>query len=336
MTEPRDLQNIGSYVLPQASPGPFDLLEGPIHPFVGKALKTPINEPEIGRFIRPTQLISKHGAKWRWTSFLNDEVLPTVLQRDSRPWSFLDAFGGTGIITFMASEGDWAGRLARCYYNDFGSETANMFRVVKNQPLKVIEVIRNLLADKNISDHLWDSGFFAIKELSKTSNDPNVRAAAYILRMKLSFGAKGDNPSTDLAANGYEKSLRKAKNTIAAVTEWSLMLQNVVLWRKHFRDAIAEFNHREYDVNRVVFLDPPYIGCQGGEQYEVQMPEVEHVELSRIIHERKANYIITHLDNEDYRRIYGAADAEWTVQARYTMDRNMGDFKEVTAIWYAK
>lgn len=343
----RDLQNIGSYVLPEASQDAIEPCGGVIRPYVGKAVKTPINEatrmlqlppetPEIGKFVRPTQLISKHGAKWRWTSFLNDEVMPDVLGDAGKPWSFLDAFGGTGIITFMAAEGDWNDSLVNVYYNDFGAETANMFRVVKSQPQKVIVAINAILGDPATRDHLQGEGFFAIKEMSRTYPDPCFRAAAYILRMKLSFGGKGDNPSKCDAPGYVEKIIRKAQNTAAAVTEWSLTLQNVVLWKKHFAEAISDFLDREKDVQRIIFLDPPYIGCQGGEQYEVQMTEAEHVELARIIHERKATYIVTHLDNPDYRRIYGTADSEWNVTARYTMDRGMKDFQEVTAVWYAK
>ena len=360
-----DLQNIGQYVRPEASQRAIETGLDIVGPYMGKPRKGAVNEPvgglleaaaltmaspleeqafakllnpavqEVGRFVRPTQLISKHGAKWRWTSFLNDEVMAEVLS-DGRPYSFLDTFGGTGIVAFMIAQGDWTDRLQRVVYNDLGDETGNLFRLLKTSPGRIRIAMTEILKNKGIIGDMNGAGFWKVYEMSKNHPDPAMRAAAYILRMKLSFGAKGENPS--YRANHEQK----AQRCLTVIDEWAQVFKDVVVWKKHFRDAIRDFNAQEKGGHRVVFLDPPYIGCQGGEDYEVQMPESEHRELAATIQKREATYIVTHLDNKEYRAIYGQADAEWGVEARYTLQKTengatgkMGK-REVTAVWWQK
>jgi len=294
-----------------------------------------VSEGEIGRFVRPSQLIVKHGAKWSWTNLLEETVMDELI---TGPFSFLDAFGGTGIVTYAVCSGDHKEFLKNAYWNDSDINTYNLFRVLKTDSGSLERITMALGSNfaKTIRQGNKDMihRFFDMLKLNTEEGDMNFRAACYILTMKMSYGGMGEN--CGVSALSREKPARKAENAWKNIRPWYNVFSKVNIWRKDFRQAIRDFIEKEEDVQRICFLDPPYIGVEGGMRYRETMTPEDHRDLAKIIQERKCDYILTHIINDEFRQIYGYGDDEIEVDVKYTVDRGHNSKREVISIFHSK
>lgn len=287
---------------------------------------------QVGRFVRPVQLFARHGAKWNWASFLNDEAFPELL---TEPFTFLDVFGGTGIVSFVVNTGDTSDLLARSYWNDKDWNAFNVFRCLQKKPDELILTLKELADDLL---HMDDRTRFArLKEMVRDESlDWYARAAAFTLQQKLSFGGKGRNPA--LSKNMQEKDALRSRmeRHFQVVPVWAQAFAGVKLMNTDFETAIGRYleAERSRPETRVVFLDPPYMGAAASAEYDVTMSDDEHRKLAGVIKRRENNYIMTHSDNAEFRSIYGRGDEEWEVKVNYTLNANHSYARpEVLALW---
>lgn len=293
-------------------------LLSPFEEMMAASALAPALGEEVGKFVRPKQLIRHLGGKYKWSSFLHDEVFPKVVDG---PFSFLDLFGGSGIITFMVMASDFAPLVERAYYNELDSRIFNLIRATKEQPGKLVKAVQHLMKNYYMKDP-HGRGFHAVVRISETATDPLVQSAAFLIAKKNSYWSLGKSPNR----------MHKPIDPSTTVPLWSQALSSVKLWNKTFEKALPEFIKAEQKAAyRVVFVDPPYIGSQGSDSYDEGMTEEQHQQLASMMLEQKCTYVFTHGVTPEYRRIYKlcieAASDLWPVKVRYKErtddDRNL-------------
>lgn len=309
----------------------------PMEAQVGMVADMPIpmeHIAEIGKMVKPKSMITYLGGKSKWLAVFEEDLIPLLNAKIKRNYALLDAFGGSGIVSYYFAMNDDAHRVRKIYYNDLNENTVNMLREIKRNPEKMMKIHAQLAA-KFEKDPVNE--FDRLKDISEKHSDPAVRATAYVLRMKASYMGKGANIPKQQHA--IDQSVRKSFTAMEGIADWNEAFAKAVIWQKSFDDAIADFEKAE-PVPRVIFCDPPYIGHKASDQYQAGFEHGLHEKLVSLIAKRRSTYVLTHSINPEFKQIYAGVlkerDWDMDVHVRYG---NRGDNErqhETLSVWFAR
>lgn len=225
---------------------------------------------------------------------------------------YIEVFGGGGWVLFgKRPERDLE------VYNDFNGNLANLFSVVKDQPLAFIKELGYLplnsrsifnlykeiiqlqrIDDEHVKSELELSKIYftelqyeELKEIYEKRTDmQDVRLAATFFKLiRYSYGSG----CRSFGCKGYD-----VRKVFAQIWRISDRLANTVIENKDFEALI-----RQYDRDDAFFyLDPPYYTTEG--MYEVVFTKDDHKRLRDTLKEIKGKFLLSYNDCEYIRDLY--------------------------------
>lgn len=255
---------------------------------------------------------------------------------------YIEVFGGGGWVLFgKQPEKDLE------VYNDFNGNLANLFSVVRDQPLAFIKELgylplnnRNLfflykqiIQLQRIEDiHLESEVELAkvyftelqveeIKDiLTKRSEQQDVRlAVAFFKLIRYSYGSE----CSAYSCKGYD--VRKAFTQIWRVSD---RLANTVIENKDFEALICHYDRD----NAFFYVDPPYFQTEG--YYEVVFNKEDHLRLRNTLKDIKGKFLLSYNDCEYIRELYKDFHIESVTRVnnlgmRYANEKNNAEYAEL-------
>lgn len=225
---------------------------------------------------------------------------------------YIEVFGGGGWVLFgKKPERDME------VYNDFNSNLANLFSVVRDQPLafinelgylpmngrEIFNLYKEIIKLQRIEDVHIESEMEIAKVyftelqceeindiLLKRSDAQDVRiAVAFFKLIRYSYGSGCDS----YGCQGYD--VRKIFSLIWRVSD---RLANTIIENKDFEALICQYDRD----NAFFYLDPPYFTTEG--MYEVEFKKEDHIRLRDTLKNIKGKFLLSYNDCEFIREIY--------------------------------
>lgn len=225
---------------------------------------------------------------------------------------YIEVFGGGGWILFgKQPERDLE------VYNDFNGNLANLFSVVRDQPLAFIKELgylplnsrsifnlyKEIIQLQRIEDTYVDNElelskiyftelqYEELKEIyTKHTEMQDVRLAAIFFKLiRYSYGSSCDSYS----CKGYD-----VRKIFAQIWRASDRLANTVIENKDFEALINQYDRDD----AFFYLDPPYYTTEG--MYEVVFTKEDHVRLRDTLKNIKGKFLLSYNDCEYIRELY--------------------------------
>ncbi len=208
-------------------------------------------------------LIRYHGGKWR--------LAPWIISHFPKHRVYVEPFGGGGSVLL---------RKERSYaeiYNDLDSEVVNLFRVVRDDGLRLREALRCTPFARAEFLGAWlpaDSSF--------------EQARRSVVRAYMGFGSGGVSESrpNGRVMTGFRSNTSRAYSTPAS--NWHSFPQALELIVERLRGVVIE-NREAVQVmsahderTTLHYVDPPYVGSARGDgcgEYRHEMTDEQHQEL---------------------------------------------------------
>lgn len=236
------------------------------------------------------------GGKHRMAKVIADRLHSTGAD------TLVDVFGGSAAVILNAG-------FSKRVYNDANDDLCNLFRVLAEPHLR--KMLHDHLRWTPISRRIfltdyqsYLSGCFSFR----TVEDPIERARKTLYRHLLSWGGK-------MRSGGFSISTGD-RHVIKEVKRYSGVLQRLDLIGDFFlgtviecldyQDAIKAYGGRH---NVVLFCDPPYDGTE--HYYSSRFARADHVFLSHLLGESKAQVVITYYDTPLIRELYPEERWNW-------------------------
>lgn len=179
--------------------------------------------------------------------------------------------------------------------NDWSGDVVNLFRCMRAHPGALTDLTAFLLASREDFDQLKRQDPATLTDLQ--------RAARFIYLQKLAFGGKvtGQNFGVRTDGPARYRTSRVGEDLLAAARR----LESVTIEHLPWADFIQRYDR----AGALIYLDPPYFGCEndygadlfGREQFE-QMAEV----LAGL----KGRFILSLNDRPEVRKIFAAFHIE--------------------------
>lgn len=225
---------------------------------------------------------------------------------------YIEVFGGGGWVLFgKRPEKDLE------VYNDFNGNLANLFSVVRDQPLAFItelgylpengraifELYKEIIQLQRIDDvhietelehakvYFTELQLEEVKSiLTKRAEQQDVRlAVAFFKLIRYSYGSS----CSSYGCRGYD--VRKIFSQIWRVSD---RLSNTVIENKDFEALICQYDRD----NAFFYLDPPYFQTEG--HYEVVFSKEDHIRLRDALCKLKGKFLLSYNDCEYIRELY--------------------------------
>ena len=190
---------------------------------------------------------------------------------------YIEVFGGAAWVLLYKD------RHAQMeVYNDGDGELVNLMRCIKYHSG---ELQREISGIYNSREMFLD----AVEQLSCRGFTDIQRAARFFIRMRISYGSKGDNFGCST------KPLQKSTENLSAVSE---RFASVVIEHKNYDDLI-----KVYDRPKAFFyLDPPYYGTE--KMYDVIFTKDDHLNLKQNLSGIKGLFLLSYNDDPFIRELY--------------------------------
>lgn len=261
-------------------------------------------------------LVRYHGGKWK--------LAPWIIRYMPAHRVYVEPFGGGGSVLL---------RKPRSYaevYNDLDGEMVNLFRVVREDGLKLCNLLR---LTPFARDEFFEAWF--------PHADPIEQARRTLIRSFMGFGSaaitlmrKPSNPGRGaLAKTGFRANSNRSGTTPAhdwanypdaleAIVE---RLQGVVIENRDATKLMAQ-----HDGNETLFyVDPPYVAStrDAGSDYRYEMTNAQHAELARTLHELRGMVMLSGYPSGLYGNLY----SDWLKVERVAYAD--GARKRVECLW---
>ncbi len=223
-------------------------------------------------------ILNYPGAKWGMA-----EQIVSLMPRHR---SYVEPFFGSGAVLFNKPPS------AIETVNDIDGDITNFFRVLREQPERLIEAISLTPYAREVFDDAHEN----------RGVDYFDKAYRFAIRSRMGHGFKT-----------YEKTGFKidvyARERSYCVDTWNKMpvmlahaaerLKGVQIENRPALDIIKKFNYE----NVLVYADPPYLlNTRGGKQYRYEMNEQDHLELLAVLRDFKGTVILSGYPSEMYDR----------------------------------
>lgn len=210
-------------------------------------------------------------------------VLPWLLPLIPERNTYVDVFGGSGIVLFNRK------RARNEVYNDINSGIVSLYRCLRNDA-------KHIRLCKWLSDtvHAYEEWVYC-KETWKNVEDDVERAGRWIYMMRYSFGKMGGAYGFNITGgNPHSASLSQM---VPRLNEIKARLAGVNIENADWRIILQKYDHKD----TVFYLDPPYpetnmASCYGKNVVKWE----EHREMMRIIEDMEASVVLSGYANPVY------------------------------------
>lgn len=227
---------------------------------------------------------------------------------------WLDAFGGSGIVTYkkpvsvIESFNDYDEGISAIFYCLLFKFEELGFRLMEfnNQSETILRWIRS-------SDHQAE-----MKDASIVD-----KAISKLYQLNQSFSGKGESLGFRV-----DPILISKKNSfrLFSYDTWNA-------WRKRF-ELVQLFTRPANKLiksldspNLFAYCDPPYVVTEKGNHYELNFTEQDHIALANVLHSIQGKFLLSYDDTPIIHELY-ANDEMNDLNIRYTFKVNNGDKKK--------
>ncbi len=240
-----------------------------------------LNTPTIRR-----PVLRYHGGKWR--------IAPWIISHFPDHRVYVEPYGGAASV-LMRKPRSWAE-----IYNDLDEQIVNVFRVIRDKPAELCELVRNTPYSRVEFEQSYEPHPNAIEQARRT-----------ITRAFFGHGtASMAGHSTGFRAKSHSQHTGGAR-------EWTNYPDQIRLFAERIRGVIVE--HKDAAIliddhdrpDTLFYVDPPYLPelrhpgnphCRKGE-YRHEMTREDHVSLLRRLREAEGKVIISGYPSDLYDEI---------------------------------
>lgn len=246
-------------------------------------------------------LLNYPGAKWGMAK----EII--ALMPPHR--SYLEPFFGSGAVLFNKPPS------AIETVNDLDGDVINFFRVLREQPEKLAEMIYLTPYARDVFNDAHEN----------RGDAPLDRAYRFAIRSKMGHGFKTYQKTgfkIDVYARERSYCVSCWNRLPGDILDAAQRLKGVQIEQQNALDLIRKFNHD----NVLIYADPPYLlNTRGGKQYRHEMTEADHIELLDALKSHRGSVILSGYPSELYdRELHG-----WERITRKSYNQNSEQRTEV-------
>jgi DNA adenine methylase len=211
-----------------------------------------------------------------------------VISKLPQTKSFVEVFGGSAVIMINKPP------VQIETYNDINSRVVNFFKVLRENPDKLLEQI--YLTPYAREEYIYDYNHI-------NEGDELERARKFFVTVNQSFCG------TTSRQTGWKMSTNETRANISeAISRWLSKIPNLQVIVERLRKIqITNFDFRvifeKFDSpNTIFYCDPPYmhdVRCNNND-YEFEMSQQDHIELLNLAMSAKGKVAISGYDNELY------------------------------------
>ena len=226
---------------------------------------------------------------------------------------WLDAFGGSGIVTFRKP----ISRIET--FNDYDEGISAIFYCLL---FKFEELGFRLMEFNSHSESI-------LKWIQSSDHQAEMREASIVdkaisklYQLNQSFSGKGESIAftIDPAAARPRKQALFDYDTWKA---WRKRFSLVQLFSRPANKLIKSFDSPEL----FVYCDPPYVVTEKGNHYTLNFTEEDHIALANVLHSIQGKFLLSYDDTPIIHELY-ANDEMNDLNIRYTFKVNNGDKKK--------
>jgi len=240
------------------------------------------------------------------------DSLPNLMPCLPYRGSFIDVFGGSGCVILSRDQ------EKLMVYNDLNHAVVDFYRVVREKPEKLMELLYLYLHSREEWEHCCRTWY-------DTTLSDIERAARWYYMTQYSFIGKQESFGR---VTGKSKSkhpiLARVAGTLA--TKLSLFLEiherllNVQIENLDFRVCLSDYDQK----GAVFYCDPPYYLVDGS-SYEDKMTRNDHLALLETIMDMEGYVVLSGYDNTLYN------EYEWTKKIAWNR-RDRCDAQAISAL----
>lgn len=235
--------------------------------------------------VSPRPILRYHGGKWKLVEWIISNFPPHRV--------YVEPFGGAASVLL---------RKERSYaevYNDLDGEIVNVFRVVREQPRRLMRE----LAWTPFARDEYRAAF-------EPTDDSFEMARRTIIRSFMGFGSNAIN-------RAVKSGFRANSNRTTPAHDWANYPSNVRFLTRRLRGVILEHKTaaeviKQHDgADTLFYLDPPYVHAtraldimHGDHGYSHEMTDIEHEQLAELLSGVQGMIVLSGYHSELYDRLY--------------------------------
>ena len=213
---------------------------------------------------------------------------------------YVEVFGGALNVLYRKPS-PTSSRQAEVV-NDINGELINLHRIIRTNPQSLSTCLNRLPISREVFADILSG------RMKPTNNIE--RAAFYYYLLTQSFGAKG----TTFAMSAKS---RRPKDIYKDFGQWSRRLKFVTIENMSFDRLI-----RTYDSDDAFFYcDPPYVSTESYYQHTGGFGELDHRQLSELLHGIKGKFLLSYNDCDLVRELYADMNILSSKPIDYTLRR---------------
>ena len=225
----------------------------------------------------------------------------------------IERLGATPHRTYLEPFVGMGGIFLRCPFrakseviNDISANVANLFRILQRHYVAFMDCLRWQITSR--------SEFERLKAARPETLTDLERAARFLYLQRTAFGGKvqGQNFGVDPRTPG-RFDVTKLGPVLEALHE---RLAGVVIEHLPYADVIRRYDTPE----TLVYLDPPYWGCET-DYGEGVFGREDFERLAELLATMQGQFLLSINDRPEVRRIFGAFDLQ-AVEVTYTVTRS--------------
>lgn len=220
-------------------------------------------------------------------------VLPWLLPLLPESYSFVDVFGGSGVVLMNRKPSPVE------TYNDINGNVVNFFQVLRSRKDELVRVLELTPHSKKEYDDAWYAG----------DDDPIERARKFFVRNRQSFLSAGSQSK----GKGWATTTYNSRvNMSEATSKWIGSIDGLARVANRLRGVQIENRSWDwvietYDHERCLFYcDPPYDSehRSSGNDYEFDFTEEDHRKLSASLQVIKGKAAVSGYDSVLMKELY--------------------------------
>lgn len=238
-------------------------------------------------------LLNYPGAKWQ----LAEKIVGLMPPHRS----YLEPFFGSGAVLFTKPPAPIE------TVNDIDGEIVNFFRVMREMPERLADMIDNTPYSRAVYDD-------ACRRRGRSCLE---RAYLFCIRDRMGWGSKTNTKTgfkVDIAGREAAYALGNWNATPELLREYARRLKAVQIENISALDLIGRFNRQEV----LIYADPPYLlGTRSGKLYRHEMTDADHGALLEALKSHKGPVILSGYESPLYRdMLAGWETVRWTAYTR--------------------
>jgi len=224
-----------------------------------------------------------------------------ILEHIPKHITYIEPFCG-GASIFFAKE-----KVKENILNDIDEELINCFIQIRDNPLKIADVLKGIPASKE-KHTFFKKEFKPKNDIERAARWFYLNRTSYsgIMNMQNCFWGYGDKYSM------------RPENWRAHLLLTSSKLQDVNLTCKDFQKVIENASD-----NSFLFIDPPYYNRDQDKFYAHSITKEDHLRLMKTLgeHSHRLKFLITYDNEDDIKEIYSWANHILEKQWNYMIYR---------------